>query len=103
MSYDVAFWSTCKLTSTTDHIPIIYEGNTACINQLKLGFIKGDTTKHIASKFLFSHKQLQEKKIEGRYIGSQNNHADLFNKSLPKSPFLKHVRGTRICRLSELA
>lgn len=87
MSYDWAFWSTCKLTSATNHIPIIYEGNIACINQLMLGFIKGDSTKHIASKFFFSHKQLQEKKIEVSYIGSQNNHADLFTKSLPKSPF----------------
>jgi hypothetical protein len=34
---------------------ILYEDNTACIAQLKKGYIKGDRTKHISPKFFFTH------------------------------------------------
>ena len=37
-------------------IPItLYEENVACIAQMKGGYIKGDRTKHISSKFFFTH------------------------------------------------
>lgn len=49
--------STCKLTSATDDILIIYKDNIACTNHLKLSFIKDDATKHIVPKF-FSHEPL---------------------------------------------
>jgi len=32
----------------------LFEDNAACIEQIKLGFIKGDRTKHIAPKFFFN-------------------------------------------------
>ncbi|XP_070036082.1 secreted RxLR effector protein 161-like [Nicotiana tomentosiformis] len=34
---------------------ILYEDNTACIDQLKGGFIKGDRTKHISPKLFYTH------------------------------------------------
>ena len=38
-------------------IPItIDEDNTACIEQIKEGYIQGDRTKHISTKFFFTHK-----------------------------------------------
>ena len=45
------------LTSTTDAPTCIYEDNAACIEQMKLGFVKGDNTKHILPKFFYNQQQ----------------------------------------------
>jgi hypothetical protein len=34
---------------------VIYKDNTACIAQIKEGYIKGDGTKHISPKFFSTH------------------------------------------------
>ncbi|GKE59424.1 hypothetical protein Tco_1498609, partial [Tanacetum coccineum] len=34
---------------------VVHEDNAACIAQLKDGYIKGDKTKHILPKFIFTH------------------------------------------------
>ena len=47
---------TSGLSSTTDRPTCIYEDNTACIEQMKLGFIKGDNTKHISPKFFYNQQ-----------------------------------------------
>ena len=39
---------------------MIYDDNTACIAQVKGGYIKGDRTKHISLKIFFT-QELQEK------------------------------------------
>jgi hypothetical protein len=44
-------WFTFQKKNAT----VIYEDNTACIAQLKEGYIKGDRTKHISPKFFFTH------------------------------------------------
>ncbi|KAB2604828.1 hypothetical protein D8674_037115 [Pyrus ussuriensis x Pyrus communis] len=75
---------TSGLTSVIDLPTTIFEDNTACIEQLKKGYIKGDNTKHIAPKFFCSHQQQQHQNIEVKQIRSQYNLADLFTKSLPK-------------------
>ena len=35
---------------------MLHEDNVACIAQIKGGFIKGDKTKHISPKFLYTHE-----------------------------------------------
>ncbi|KAM2864490.1 hypothetical protein FF1_023138 [Malus domestica] len=85
--------STSCLTSVVDIPTMIFEDNAACIEQLKKGYIKGDNTKHIASKFFYSHQQKQHQNIEVKQI---------FTKSLPKSTFKKLVQGIGMCKLSEL-
>ncbi|PRQ59184.1 putative RNA-directed DNA polymerase [Rosa chinensis] len=94
--------STCGLHSTTDEPTTIHEDNAACIEQMKTGFIKGDNTKHIAPKFFFNQQQQEHQKIEVKQIRSEDNRADLFTKSLPKSTFQKHVQGIGLRKLSEL-
>ncbi|KAL8157913.1 hypothetical protein AgCh_002571 [Apium graveolens] len=49
----------CGLSNVTDGPTILFEDNSACIRQLKEGYIKGDRTKHILPKFFYTH-ELQE-------------------------------------------
>ncbi|CAL9025328.1 unnamed protein product [Prunus brigantina] len=84
---------TCDLSSTTKAPTIMYEDNTACIAQIKEGFIKGDRTKHISPKFFYLHELQKNQQIEVKQIRSQDNLADLFTKALPKSIFQKLVDG----------
>jgi len=90
------------LSSTVNEPTCIFEDNAACIEQIKMGFIKGDNTKHISPKFFFNQQQQQLLNIQVSQIGSTDNAADLFTKSLPKSTFAKHVRSIGMRRLSEL-
>ena len=76
-----------------------YEDNTACIAQMKEGFIKGDKTKHISPKFFHTHELQNSQEIEVKQIHSQDNLADLFTKALPKSIFHKLVYGIEMQRL----
>ena len=93
--------STSGLTSVVDLPTTIFEDNAACIEQLKKGYIKGNNTKHIASKFFYSHHHHhQHQNIEVKQIRSQDNLADLFTKSLPKSTFQKLVQGIGMRKLS---
>ena len=90
------------LYPTFDVPTTIFEDNEACIEQLKKGYIKGDNTKHIAPKFLFSCQQQEHQKIEVMQIRSQDNMANLFTKSLSKTTFQKFVHGIGMRKLSEL-
>ncbi|KAL6133325.1 hypothetical protein ACLB2K_065562 [Fragaria x ananassa] len=47
------------LASTTEALTCIYEDNAACIEQMKLGFIKADNTKHISLKLFYNQQQQQ--------------------------------------------
>ena len=80
-----------KLSSIAGVLNIIYEDNKACIKQIRECFIKGDNTKHIAPKFFFTHELKKNNEIEVKQVRSNNNLADLFSKSLPKSVFQKLV------------
>jgi hypothetical protein len=94
--------STCELSHDPDEPIVIYEDNTAVIDQAKHGYIKGDATKHISPKLFFTHQQQEHQNIEVKHIGSESNHADLFTKSLPKYSFQKHVKAIGLRKLSEL-
>ncbi|KAB2625559.1 polyprotein (retrotransposon protein) [Pyrus ussuriensis x Pyrus communis] len=93
--------SSCDLYPVIDVLTTIYEDNVACIKQLNKGYIKGDNTKHIAPKFLFSHQQQEYQKIEVMQIRSQDNLANIFTKLLPKATFQKLVQGIGMRKLSE--
>ena len=64
-----------------DKVPTtLYEDNAACIAQLKGGFIKGDRTKHISQKLLYTHELQKNGDINVQQIRSSDNVADLFTK-----------------------
>jgi ribonuclease HI len=93
---------TSGLKSTTEEPTCIYEDNAACIEQMKQGFIKGDNTKHIAPKYFYNQQQQTLLKIQVNQVRSEENVADLFTKSLPKSTFEKHVKSIGMLKLSEI-
>jgi hypothetical protein len=66
----------CGLDSVRENPTVIYEDNTACIAQIKKGYIKGDRTKHISSKFFSTH-DLQNQAIIWRTY-SQNHCQEIF-------------------------
>ena len=47
---------TSGLSSTTEEPTCIYEDNAACIEQIKLEYIKGDNAKHILPKFFYNQQ-----------------------------------------------
>jgi len=91
------------LSPEDDNPPItLYEDNTACIAQLKGGYIKGDRTKHISPKFFFTHDLQKNGEIDVQQIRSSNNLADLFTKALPTATFEKLVRSIGMRRLKDI-
>ena len=46
----------CGLPLITSIPTTIYEDNATCIEQIKEGYIKSDITKHISSKFFYTHE-----------------------------------------------
>ena len=89
-------WESSGLTSTTFRPTCIYEDNATCIEQMKLGYVKGDNTKHIFQKFFYNLEQQQLLNIQVSQVNSKESAADLFTKSMPKSTFVKHVRSIGI-------
>nr|XP_009768097.1 PREDICTED: uncharacterized protein LOC104219162 [Nicotiana sylvestris] len=92
----------CGLLMKKDNPTTLYEDNAACIAQLKGGYIKGDRTKHISSKFFFTHDLQQNGEINVQQIRSYKNLADLFTKALPTSTFEKLIRKIGMRRLREI-
>jgi hypothetical protein len=76
---------------------VIYKDNTACIAQIKEGYIKCDKTKHISPKFFSTHDLQKNSLINVCQVKSSDNLADLFTKSLPRNIFekLSHKIGIR--------
>ncbi|CAA7013547.1 unnamed protein product [Microthlaspi erraticum] len=89
--------------STKKEPTTIYEVNSACVTQLKEGYINSDMTKHIPPRY-FSYTQESEKnqEVDIQYARSSDNAADLFTKALPTTVFKKHVQSIGIRRLQDL-
>ncbi|KAL8157197.1 hypothetical protein AgCh_002054 [Apium graveolens] len=68
---------------------VMFEDNTACIDQLKEGYIKEDRMKYISPKFSYTHELQKNGEIDVQQIRSCDNLVDLFTKSLPNSTFEK--------------
>ena len=80
----------------------LYEDNTACIAQLKGGYIKGGRTKYISPKFFHTHELQNNGEIDIQQIRSSDNPADLFTKTLPDATFKKFLRQIGMRRLKDL-
>ena len=94
--------TTCGMIKGKDPPTILYEDNTACIAQLKDGYIKGDRTKHILPKFFFTHELQKAGEVQVLQVRSSENSADLFTKSLPTSTFKKLIWKIGMRRLKDL-
>ncbi len=82
---------------------VLYEDNTACVAQIKEGYIKSDRTKHILPKFFTYAQELEKNKdIDIQYVRSSENVADLFTKALPTTMFRKHVHNIGMRHLRDL-
>ena len=69
---------------------------------MKQDFIKGDNSKHISPKYFYNQQLQTLLKIQVNQVRSEENVADLFTRSLPKSTFEKHVRSIGMLKLSEI-
>ncbi|KAL0713206.1 hypothetical protein Bca4012_020184 [Brassica carinata] len=70
----------------------MFEDNSACVAQLKEGYIKSDRTKHIPPSFCSYIRELEKNQdVDIEYVWSCDNPADLFTKGLPTTSFRKHV------------
>ena len=90
------------LSSIKNNPTILYEDNVACIAQIKGGYIKGDRTKHISPKFLYTHELQKDSEIDVQQIRSNDYLADLFTKALPSTTFKKLVRQVGMRQLKDL-
>ena len=79
------------LSSIKNKPTVLYEGNAACIAQVKGGYIKGDRTMHISPKFLYTHELQNSGEINVQQIMSSGNLVDLFTKAVPTTAFKKLV------------
>ncbi|KAL0864506.1 hypothetical protein Bca101_043624 [Brassica carinata] len=78
----------------------VFEDNSACVAQLKEGYIKSDRTKHIPPRFFSYIWELEKnKEVDIEYVRSCDNPADLFTKALPATTLRKHVYGIGMRRL----
>ena len=93
---------TCGLPSIRGNATVLHEDNVACIAQIKGGFIKGDRTKHISSKFFYTHELQTKCEIDVQQIRPCNNLADLFTKALPSTTLKKLRYNIRMRRLRDL-
>ena len=92
----------CNLLSEKEAPTVIHEDNTACITQLKDGYIKGDRVKHISPKFFFTHDLQKDSIIIVQQIRSSENLADLLTKALPTSVFKKLAHGIGLRWLKDI-
>ena len=92
----------CGLESIKKNPTVLCEDNTACITQIKEGYIKGDRTKHILPKFFSTHDLQKDGTIDVTPIKSCDNLADLFTKSLPRSTFEHLTQKIGIRRLKDI-
>ena len=85
------------------NLPIVlFEDITACIAQIKGGYVKGDRTKHISPKLFYTHDLQENGDISVQQISSKNNLTNLFTKTLPTSTFEKLMHNIGMRRLKEL-
>ncbi|GJU69048.1 hypothetical protein Tco_1255307 [Tanacetum coccineum] len=92
----------CGISLGQEDPTVVHEYNATCIAQLKDRYIKGDRTKHILSKFFFTHDLVKSGNIIVQKVRSSDNLADLFTKTLPTAIFKNLVHDIRMRRLNEL-
>ena len=71
-----------ELSSIKSDLIILFKDNITCIVQITWGYIKGDRTKHISPKFVYTHELQKSSEINVQQIRSSDNLTCLFTKSL---------------------
>ena len=89
-------------TDKKEDVCLLDNASTHTIFRNRGGYIKGDRTKHILSKFFYTHELQESRQIDVKQIQSINNLADLFTKSLPMSIFEKLVYGIGMRRIHKM-
>jgi hypothetical protein len=92
----------CGLESVIENPTVIYENNTACIAQIKEGYIKGDRINHISPKFFSTHDLQNNGLINVCQIRSNDNLMDLFTKSLLRNIFEQNSHKIGIHHLKDV-
>jgi hypothetical protein len=78
---------------------IIYEDNTGAIFLVNNQTV-GARTKHIDIRYHWIRDLIRDKRIEVRFIRSEDNVADCLTKNLPVGEFEKHAKSLRLNELS---
>ena len=91
----------CGLSSIKNKPIGSCEDNAACIAQVKGGYIKGDRTKHILTKFFYTHELQNSGEINVQQIRSSDNLA-VFTKALPTTTFKKLVHHIGMRQVKDL-
>jgi hypothetical protein len=92
----------CGMKPITNGPTVLYEDNSACVAQMKKGYIKGDRMKHILPKFFSTHELDEAGEINIQQIRSNDNLADMFTKSLNPKKFAELVSRIEMCRLRDI-
>ena len=79
----------------------IYEDNAACIKMMSKVSLRV-TMPSIFRLSFYNQQQQTLLKIQVNQVSFEENVADLFTKSLPKSTFEKHVKSIGMLKLSEI-
>ena len=67
-----------------------------------MGYIEENRTKHISSKFFYTHELQKSSEIDLQQIRSSDNLTDLFTKSLSTSTFKKLIHKIEMCQLKDI-
>jgi len=94
---------TCGLSSRKIKLTTIYEDNSACITQLKEGYIKGDKKSIFLPKFFFTHDLQRNGDVEIQNICSCENLANLITKSLQRRTFEQLVHKIGLRHLNDIS
>ena len=92
----------CGLPSIKHSSTTLFEDNVACITQIKGSYIKGDRTKHISQKFLYTHELQNSGEIDVLQMHTSDNLADIITNSLPISTFKKLIYKIGMWQLKDI-
>ncbi|TPX30028.1 DNA-directed DNA polymerase [Synchytrium microbalum] len=70
----------------------VYEDNLAAMNQVKDGYIRSNSNKHIDPKVYRTRDLIEDKMIVLEHVSGDENPADLLTKTLPANLHFKYMR-----------
>ena len=85
-----------------NNLTILHDDNATYNGQIREGYIKGDPTEHILSKFLYTHELQKSGEINAQQIRSNNNLINVFTKALSTIIFNKFINQIGMTQLKVL-